>query len=125
MSARQQQKITLYSTSDAIRRTIRDAFKGAAYDVHEITDAAKVARGDINETQQPGANGRLALPDKVDVVVSTASLNSRSEGLAATLGLKQGRNDVYAIVLPEALNWLRDLLSKRSELVLIGADQAK
>ncbi|MBF4194600.1 hypothetical protein [Mycolicibacterium phlei] len=118
-------KLTLYSTNDSLRAKIRDAFKGAAYEVVEVTDGAKIARSDINEVQQAGAMGRLQLPDKVDAVVSTTGLNSAAEGLAATLGLKQGRNDVYAVVIPEAMDWLRNLLAKRGELVLVGADQAK
>lgn len=118
-------KLTLYSTNDSLRAKIRDAFKGAAYEVVEVTDGAKIARSDINEVQQAGAMGRLQLPDKVDAVVSTTGLNSATEGLAATLGLKQGRNDVYAVVIPEAMDWLRNLLAKRGELVLVGADQAR
>lgn len=119
------QKITLYSTSDPLRSAIRKAFKGYGYVVHEVTDGMKLTRAGINEEQQVGAVGRLTLPDKVDAVISIAALNSKSEGLAATLALKQGRNDVYAVVLPEALDWLRDLLTSRGELVLVGADQAK
>lgn len=121
----QKQRITLYSTSDTIRSAIRTAFKGHAYEVFEVTDSAKMPRPNINEQQQAGAVGRLSLPDRVDAVVSTAALNSKIEGLAATLGLKQGRNDVYAVVLPEALDWLRDRLSRQGKLVLVGSDQAK
>lgn len=120
------QQITLYSTSDALRKTIRTAFKGAAYEVWEVTDGAKVTTtAGANVKQQPGTAGRLNLPDRVDAVVTNSALNSKSEGLAATLGLKQDRNDVYAVVLPEALDWLRDRLAKYGELILVGADQAK
>lgn len=122
---RHKQKITLYSTSDTIRKAIRTAFKGAAYEVFEVTDSVQAPRANINEHQQSGTVTRLKLPDKVDVVVSVAALNSKTEGLAATLALRQGRRDVYAVVLPEALNWLRDLLTKKGELVLVGSDQAK
>lgn len=119
------QKIILYSTDNAIRSAIREAFKGYAYEVWEITDSAKMPRPSINEHQQVGTFKRLKLPDVVDFVVSKSALNSKTEGLAAGLALKQGRNDVYAVVLPEALNWLRDQLAKRGELVLVGADQGK
>lgn len=119
------QKITLYSVNAVLRSQIREAFEGYAYEVHEVTDGTKMPRSDINETQQAGTAGRLVLPAKVDAVVSTTGLNSKTEGLAATLGLKQRRNDVYAVVLPEAIDWLRDLLARRMELVLVGADQAK
>lgn len=118
-------KITLYSVDDGVRSAIRKAFTGYAYEVTEITHSAGMGRARVNEEQQEGTTGRLNLPDRVDAVVSRAALNSRSEGLAATLGLKQKRNDVYAVVLPEALDWLRDQLSKRGELVLVGADQAR
>lgn len=119
-------KITLYSTSDTIRSKIRTAFEGHGYHVVEVTDSTKAthAKG-VNEKQQEGAIGRLSLPHKVDAVVSTSGLNSKIEGLAATCGLKQNRNDVYAVVLPEALDWLRGLLDRKEELVLVGADQAK
>lgn len=122
---KQKLEITLYSTSDTVRSAIRTAFKGSGYSVKEITDSTKAPRSDLNETQQPGTAGRLNLPDRVDAVVSVAALNAKTEGLAATLGLKQGRNDCYAVVLPEALNWLRDQLDKHGSLVLAGSDQAK
>lgn len=119
-------KITLYSTSDTIRSKIRTAFEGHGYHVVEVTDSTKATQTKgVNEKQQAGAIGRLSLPDRVDAVVTASALNKQSEGLAATLGLKQGRNDVYAVVLPEALDWLRGLLDRKEELVLVGADQAK
>lgn len=118
-------KITLYSANDQIRSAIRSNFKSDICEVLEITDSSKYPRPDLNEKQQPGTIGRLALPDKVDAVVSTSALNSKIEGLAASLGLKQGRNDVYAVVLPEALDWLKTRLERYGELVLVGADQAK
>lgn len=118
-------KITLYSTSDQVRSAIRTAFRSRTCDVLEITDSAKMPRVDLNEQQQPGTIGRLGLPDKVDAVVSTSALNSKTEGLAASLGLKQGRNDVYPVVLPEGLEWLRNKLDQYGELVLVGSDQAK
>lgn len=119
-------KITLYSTSSSIRAKIREAFEGHGYDVLEITDSTKVtmAKG-VNEEQQAGTYGRLKLPQKVDAVISTSGLNQQTESLAASFALNQGRNDVYAIVIPEALNFLRDLLDRKGELVLVGADQAK
>lgn len=120
------QKITLYSVNDALRSKIREAFKGHAYKVLEVTDSKKLTTTTgANVECQAGTVGRLALPDKVDAVVTASALNSRTEGLAATLGLKQGRNDVYVIVIPEALDYLRDMLARRGELVLVGADQAK
>lgn len=119
-------KITLYSTNDALRSKIRTAFEGHAYHVVEVTDSVKGARGgSVNEKRQEGAIGRLALPLKVDAIVSSSALNSKTEGLAATCGLKQDRNDVYAVVIPEAMDWLRDLLDRKGELVLVGSDQAK
>ena len=118
-------KIILYSTSDGIRKQIRDAFKGYLYEVVEITDSVKAPRVNINEQQQVGTVTRLNLPHKVDAVVTTSALNSKVEGLAATLGLKQGRNDVYPVVIPEAMDFLRDKLAKHGELVLVGGDQAK
>jgi hypothetical protein len=118
-------KITLYSTSDSIRKVIREAFKGHAYTVNEITDSVKAPRVSINEEQQMGTVGRLNLPDRVDAIVSVAALNSKTEGLAATLALKQNRNDVYAVVMPEGMDWLRGKLDKYGELVLVGADQAR
>jgi hypothetical protein len=125
MTGRTKLKITLYSTDNAIRSAIREAFKGYAYEVWEVTDSAKMARAGINEQQQTGTYRRLSLPDVVDYVVSKSALNSNTEGLAANLALKQGRNDVYAVVIPEALDWLRDKLAKKGELVLVGADQGK
>lgn len=79
----------------------------------------------VNEEQQIGTAGRLNLPEKVDFVVSNTGLNKDSEWLAARLAIKQGRNDVFVIVLPEALDYLRDKLDLYGELVLVGADQAK
>lgn len=117
-------RITLYSCNASTRSVIRKAFKGFQYDVIEVTDSSSAVAAKPNERRQD-AIIRLDLPDKVDFVVTTAALNSRTEGLAATLGLKQGRNDVYAVVLPEAMNFLREQLDKRGELVLVGADQAK
>lgn len=117
--------VTLYSADGAIRSAIRNAFEGENYHVVEITDSSKFSRPGINEQQQEGAVGRLRLPDTVDLVVTRSALNSRTEGLAATLGLKQKRNDVYAVVIPEAMDFIRDRLTKRGSLVLVGADQAK
>ncbi|WPH57792.1 hypothetical protein [Mycobacterium phage WXIN] len=125
MAATTKLKITLYSVDMGVRSAVRAAFEGAGYDVLEITDASKQPRVDINEEQQPGTMGRLALPDRVDAVVTKTGLNSKIEGLAATLALKQGRNDVYAYVLPEALNALRGKLDRLGELVIVGGDQAK
>lgn len=119
------QKIVLYSCDLGIRSAIRKAFKGENYDVIEVTDGSKFARDGINEQQQQGAVGRLALPEDADYVISKAGLSSKVEGLAATLGLKQNRNDVYPVVIPEAMPFLRDQLDRRGQLVLIGADQAK
>lgn len=118
-------QITLYSVDDGIRSAIRNAFDGPNYSVTEITDCKKLPRADVNEQRQEGAMGRLKLPDVVDAVVTKSALNSKTEGLAATLGLKQGRRDVYPVVLPEAINFLRDQLSRRGSLVLVGSDQAK
>lgn len=116
-------KITLYSVDNTIRSAVRKAFQND--EVLEITDSSKFSRGTVNERRQEATLGRLALPDEVDYVVSKAALNSKTEGLAATLGLRQGRGDVYAVVLPEGLDWLRDQLGRRGSLVLVGSDQAK
>ncbi|QRY51784.1 hypothetical protein [Mycolicibacterium septicum] len=118
-------RITLYSTDNSVRSAIRTAFEGAGYHVEEVTDSTKMPRKDINEIQQDGAVGLLKLPDKIDGVITTSALNKRSEGLAATLGLKQQRNDVYVYVLPEALDFLRTKLSKAGELTLVGAEQSR
>lgn len=117
--------VILYSADNAIRSAIRAAFEGENYHVVEVTDSAKFARQRINEERQDGAIGRLALPDNADYVVSRSSLNSRIEGLAATLALKQGRNDVMAVIIPEAMDWLRSQLGNRGSLVLVGADQSR
>lgn len=119
------QQITLFSCDVGIRAAIRKAFKGENYDVIEVTDGSKFAREGINERQQDGAVGRLTLPDNADYVVSKSALTSKTEGLAATLALKQNRNDVYPVVIPEAIGFLRNQLERRGELVLVGADQAK
>lgn len=120
------QKITLYSTSSSIRAQIREAFEGYGYHVLEVTDSTKATKAKgVNEEQQDGTIGRLRLPEKVDAIISTSGLNRKTEGLAATCALRQGRNDVYAIVIPEALNFLRGLLDRHGELVLVGADQAQ
>lgn len=76
-------RITLYSVDNAIRSAIRKAFEGDGYTVTEITDSSKFTRAGINEQRQEGAMGRLELPDNVDLVVSRAALNSKTEGLAA------------------------------------------
>jgi hypothetical protein len=52
-------------------------------------------------------------------------MNSKAEGLAATLALKQERNDVYPVVLPEGIDFLRTKLDEHQRLVLVGSDQAK
>lgn len=119
------QKVILYSCDLGIRSAIRKAFKGEQYEVIEVTDGSKFAREGINEQQQAGTMGRLELPDDADYVVSKAALNSRIEGLAASLALKQKRNDIYPVIIPEAMGFLRDQLARRGELVLIGGDQAK
>ncbi|ATS92991.1 hypothetical protein SEA_SUPERPHIKIMAN_150 [Mycobacterium phage Superphikiman] len=80
---------------------------------------------DLNEEQQPGTIGRLQLPERVDAVVTKTGLNARVEGLAASLALKQSRNDVYCYVIPEALDALRARLDRMGELVIAGGDQAK
>lgn len=118
-------KITLYSVDNMIRSAIRTAFEGAGYELTEHTDASKPERVDINEVRQPGTIGRLTLPDRVDAVVTRTNLNKASEGLAATQALKQGRNDVYVYVLPEALDALRAKLEKLGSIVLVGSDQAR
>jgi DNA-binding response OmpR family regulator len=118
-------KIVLYSCDLGIRSAIRKAFEGDNYEVIEITDGSKFAREGINEQQQQGTISRLTLPDYVDYVVSKAALNSGIEGLAASLALKQKRNDIYPVVIPEAMGFLRDQLERRGQLVLIGGDQAK
>lgn len=118
-------KIDLYSTSDQIRSAIREAFKGAGYEVIEHTDGSKPERMDITEVRQAGAYGLLTLPDRVDAVVTRTNLNKSSEGLAATLALRQSRNDVYCYVLPEAIDALRAKLSKLRHLVIVGSDQAR
>lgn len=118
-------KITLYSADAAIRSAIRTAFEGAGYDLLEITDASKPERVGINEERQEGTIGRLRLPDRVDAVVSRSGLNSKSEGLAASLALKQNRNDVYVYVIPEAMDALRGKLDRLGDIVICGADQAK
>ncbi|AAN12802.1 gp160 [Mycobacterium phage Omega] len=108
-----------------IRSAIRTAFEGAGYAVKEVTDSSRPPRVDIDEEQQPGTISRLRLPDRVDAVVTKTGLNSRVEGLAASLALKQGRNDVYCYVIPDALDALRAKLDRMGELVLVGGDQAK
>ena len=118
-------KITLYSADATIRSAIRTAFEGAGYDILEVTDASKPPRVDVNEERQEGTVGRLRLPDRVDAVVTRTGLNSKSEGLAASLALKQGRNDVYVYVLPEALDALRAKLDRLGDIVIAGSDQAK
>ncbi|AGS82447.1 hypothetical protein SEA_YEET_147 [Mycobacterium phage Yeet] len=118
-------KVTLYSSDNGIRSAIRTAFSGAGYDLLEITDASKAPRVDLNEEQQPGTIGRLQLPERVDAVVTKTGLNARVEGLAASLALKQSRNDVYCYVIPEALDALRAKLDRMGELVIAGGDQAK
>lgn len=118
-------RIVLYSVDNAIRSAIRKEFEGDQHELIEITDSTKFGRPGINEQRQEGAVGRLNLPDNVDLVVSRSALNSRTEGLAASLALKQGRNDVYAVVIPEAISFLRNQLTKRGSLILVGADQAK
>lgn len=118
-------KVILYSCDMGIRAKIRKAFKGEGYEVIEVTDGSKFAREGINEQQQQHALSRLTLPDDVDYVVSTAALNRKTEGLAASLALRQGRNDVYPVVLPEGEAYLRTQLDRRGQLVLVGADQAK
>ena len=118
-------KVTLYSVDLGIRAAIREAFKGAGYELLEVTDASKQPRVDINEEQQPGTVGRLRLPHRIDAVVTKTGLNSKVEGLASTHALKQNRNDVYCYVLPEALDALRAKLDRLGELVIIGGDQAK
>jgi hypothetical protein len=111
-------KITLYSTDNALRSAIREAFDGVAYEVLEVTDSAKMARSGVNEQQQSGAFGRLSLPDHVDYVVSRSSLNMKTEWLAASLG-------THPVIIPEALDWLRGKLAKKGELILVGADQGR
>ncbi|OMC55452.1 hypothetical protein A5747_13575 [Mycobacterium sp. IS-836] len=108
-----------------MRSAIRKAFEGYQYHVIEITDCSKPPRVDINESRQSGAVGRLNLPDDADYVVTKSALNKKTESLAATLALKQGRNDVYPVVLPEAMDYLRTQLDRRGSLVLVGSDQAK
>lgn len=121
----EKQKIILYSCDMGIRSTIRKAFEGDHYEVIEVTDGSKYAREGINEQQQQGTISRLTLPDDADYVVSNAALNRKTEGLAASLALRQGRNDVYPVVLPEGMNYLRTQLDRRGSLVLVGSDQAK
>ena len=120
----EKKRITLYSCNMALRSAVRKSFEGVQYEVIEVTDSVSMAPVKENERRQDTV-ARLELPPLVDMVVSTASLNSRTEGLAATLGLKQERNDVYAVILPEALAYVRDQLDRKGELVLVGADQAK
>lgn len=119
------QKITLYSADNGIRSYIRKAFEGVGYELLEVTDASKAERVDVNEERQPGTIGRLVLPERVDAVVTKTALNTRVEGLAASLALRQGRNDVYCYVLPQAIDPLRDKLDRLGELVIVGGDQAK
>lgn len=118
-------QVTLYSVDNAIRSAIRTAFEGAGYELTEWTDTSKPLCNDINEHQEPKAIGRLTLPDRVDAVVTRTNLNKASEGLAATQALKQGRNDVYVYVLPEALDALRAKLERLGSIVLVGSDQAR
>ncbi|AID58931.1 hypothetical protein PBI_GAIA_112 [Mycobacterium phage Gaia] len=118
-------RVELYSVDLGIRSAIREAFTGAGYELIEWTDTSRPLRTDIDERQQPGAIGRLMLPDRVDAVVTKTSLSRSVEGLAATQGLKQGRNDVFAYVLPEALPALRAKLDKLGSLVIVGGDQAR
>lgn len=117
-------KVTLYSVNGALRSKIRTAFKGSRYELIEVTDSKKYSADNVNEIRQNTID-RLALPEHVDFVVTASGLNSKTEGLAATLALKQGRNDVYVVVIPEAMDFLRAKLDERGELVLVGADQAK
>lgn len=116
-------KITLYSTNSSIRALIRREFHGYQYELVEVTNATGKSAAKANEIRQDTIV-KLKLPDNADFVVSTAGLNSKTESLAATLALRQGRRDVYPLILPEALDWLRQALDKRGELVLVGADQA-
>ncbi|MBO0676867.1 hypothetical protein JRC04_05280 [Mycolicibacterium sp. S2-37] len=117
-------KVTLYSVNVALRSHIRKAFDGHQYEVIEVTDSKKFGAEDSKVIRQDTID-RLNLPDNADYVVTTTGLNSKVEGLAATLSLKQGRNDVYVIVLPEGMDFLRNKLDQRGELVLVGADQSK
>ena len=110
------QQIVLYSCDDGIRATIRKELGSFQVEIHEIPDAIDLKAAKI---------GRLDLPSEVDYVVTKAALNKSSEGLAASLALKQNRNDVFAVVLPEGLDFLRGKLDKRGKLVLVGSDQAK
>lgn len=99
--------ISLYSSNARIRSIIRESFP----------EVVEYADGD--------AVGRIKLPERVDVVVSYAALNSATEGFAAKLALQQGRNDVYATVVPESIEWLSQRLGKMGSLVLVGSDQNK
>lgn len=119
------QTITLYSCDIGVRAAIRNLFEGEAVEVFEVTDSTKFTRENINEQRQEGTIGRLNLPGNVDYVVTKSALNRKTEGLAATLALQQDRNDVLAVVLPEAIDFLRNQLDRRGSLVLVGSDQAK
>jgi hypothetical protein len=99
--------IRLYSTNVRIRSIIRDSFP------------------EVVEYIERDVVGRIQLPDRVDAVVSYAALNSATEGLAAKLALAQRRNDVYAVVIPEGIDWLSNRLHKLGSLTLVGADQNK
>lgn len=118
-------RIDLYSVDMGIRSVIRSAFEGTGYELTEFTDTSKMLRDNVNEVQQPGTVGRLNLPQRVDAIVTKTGLNRAVEGLAATHGLRQGRNDVYCYVLPEAMPALRGKLSKLGSLVIVGGDQAR
>ena len=108
--------VVLYSCDSGIRATIRKELESFQVEVEEIPDAIDLKDSKI---------GRLSLPDEIDFVVTKAGLNKASEGFAATLGLKQRRNDVFAVVIPEGLDYLRGKLAKRGSLTLVGSDQAK
>lgn len=117
--------IDLYSVDMGIRSAIRTAFEGVGYSVTEYVDTSKPERVDINEVRQAGTVGRLNLPERVDAIVTKTSLNRAVEGLAATHGLRQSRNDVYCYVIPEALPALRAKLDKLGSLTIVGGDQAR
>lgn len=108
--------IYLYSTNASLRKTIRDAFEGSRTVVVEHTITNGRDRKGINQVAYEGMY--ITLPDKADLVVTKANLNSKTEWLAAQL-------KALPLVLPEGLGYLYKRLERVPALVLVGAEQGK
>jgi hypothetical protein len=105
----------LHSQNQSLRSYIRETYKSPKTVVVEhCTDITKERKG-VNAVQEGGIV--LTLPKRADLVVTKSALNSKTEWLAARLG-------AMPLVLPEGGDYLRQRLSRRSVLVLVGADQA-